>query len=422
MGTSRPTAITPAHYAGENCAAITRAKFAGRGWGGVTLQAAYATIWRMKNCLVVAFLVLLLPCAYADEVMVTADRVNLRAAPNGNSEVIGQVMYEERLTLKGDLSEPWVKVGIPERFHVWMYSKLIRNGKVAVNAALTRAGAGLNYSVVGEIERGTLLEERGTFGDWTKLAPLPQCFAYITNCYVAAVSPGAPSAAPEAQPAGPVVAPLPEKPVEVLPPPPAAEEAKEKSGRPDDAGEADLTLETEKEEPAGAPEPVGIPAENPAVETGPVAPAPEAVDEPKPQPQPRPPRRTLFGDSRKTKAPEAVRGIVQQQQTEQDRTPIGPGKIPAYRLRSKTEQALPGVYAGELSSTPLVGLHPTRFCLVSYDAGHRSKIVAYVYGNSRQLQSMKGETMTVSGAVYWFKETELPTVFAQDILRGKTEK
>ena len=376
----------------------------------------------MKNRLVVAFLVLLLPCAYADEVMVTADRVNLRAAPNGNSEVIGQVMYEERLTLKGDLSEPWVKVGIPERFHVWMYSKLIRNGKVAVNAALTRAGAGLNYSVVGEIERGTLLEERGTFGDWTKLAPLPQCFAYITNGYVAAVSPGAPSAAPEARPAGPVVAPLPEKPAEVLPPPPAAEEAKEKSGRPDDEGEADLTLETEKEEPAGVPEPVGIPAENPAVETGPVAPAPEAVDEPKPQPQPRPPRRTLFGDSRKPEAPEAVRGIVQQQQTEQDRTPVGPGKIPAYRLRSKTEQALPGVYAGELSSTPLVGLHPTRFCLVSYDAGHRSKIVAYVYGNSRQLQSMKGETMTVSGAVYWFKETDLPTVFAQDILRGKAEK
>lgn len=372
----------------------------------------------MKNRLVVAFLVLLLPCAYADEVMVTADRVNLRAAPNGNSEVIGQVMYEERLTLKGDLSEPWVKVGIPERFHVWMYSKLIRNGKVAVNAALTRAGAGLNYSVVGEIERGTLLEERGTFGDWTKLAPLPQCFAYITNGYVAAVSPAASSAAPEARPAAPVAEPLPEKPMEVLPPPPAAEEAKEKSGRPDDEGEADLTLETEKEEPAGAPEPVGIPAENPAVETGPVAPAPEAVDEP----QPRPPRRTLFGDSRKTEAPEAVRGIVQQQQTEQDRTPVGPGKIPAYRLRSKTEQALPGVYAGELSSTPLVGLHPTRFCLVSYDAGRRSKIVAYVYGNSRQLQSMKGETMTVSGAVYWFKETELPTVFAQDILRGKAEK
>ncbi len=365
----------------------------------------------MKNCLVVAFVAFCLPCAFADEVMVTADRVNLRAAPNGNAEVIGQVMYEERLVLKGDLSEPWVKVGIPARFHVWMYSKLIRNGKVVVNSALTRAGAGLNYNVVGEIERGTLLEERGTFGDWTKLAPLPQCFAYITNCYVAAVSPDTPPAAPVAEP-------LPEKPVEVLPPPPAAEEAKEKSGRPDDAGEADLTLETEKEEPAGAPEPVGIPAENPAVETGPVAPAPEAVDEPKPQP--RPPRRTLLGDSPKTEPNRTSRGIVQQ--PDSDRTPIGPGKIPAYRLRTKTEQALPGVYAGELASTPLIGMHPTRFCLVSYDAGHRSKIVAYVYGNSRQLQSMKGDTMTISGAVYWFKETELPTIFAQDILRGKMEK
>lgn len=346
--------------------------------------------------------------------MVTADRVNLRAAPNGNAEVIGQVMYEERLELKGDLSEPWVKVGIPARFHVWMYSKLIRNGKVVVNSALTRAGAGLNYNVVGEIERGTLLEERGTFGDWTKLAPLPQCFAYVTNCYVAAVSPDTP---PAQQPA-PVVAPTPavpvaEKPVPLPPPPPAVEAEKEKTERPDEDAEAELMLETEKEELVVAPEPVSIPA----VETPvPVAPVPEAVDEPKP----RPPRRTLLGDSPKTEPNRTSRGIVQQ--PDSDRTPIGPGKIPAYRLRTKTEQALPGVYAGELASTPLIGMHPTRFCLVSYDAGHRSKIVAYVYGNSRQLQSMKGDTMAISGAVYWFKETELPTIFAQDILRGKVEK
>lgn len=357
--------------------------------------------------------------------MVTADRVNLRAAPNGNAEVIGQVMYEERLVLKGDLSEPWVKVGIPARFHVWMYSKLIRNGKVVVNSALTRAGAGLNYNVVGEIERGTLLEERGTFGDWTKLAPLPQCFAYVTNCYVAAVSPDTPPAQqpvleapaePEAQLPAPVVAPIPEKSAEDLPSLPATGAEKEKAGQPDGGDEADLILETANGERAVSPEPMEIPAEKPAVETIPVASIPEAADGPKP----RPPRRTLLGDSPKTEPNRTSRGIVHQ--PDSDRTPIGPGKIPAYRLRTKTEQALPGVYAGELASTPLIGMHPTRFCLVSYDAGHRSKIVAYVYGNSRQLQSMKGDTMTISGAVYWFKETELPTIFAQDILRGKMEK
>ncbi|MGN0845595.1 MAG: hypothetical protein ACI4QT_10315 [Kiritimatiellia bacterium] len=380
----------------------------------------------MKNRLVVAFFAFCLPCAFAVEVMVTADRVNLRAAPNGNAEVIGQVMYEERLELKGDLSEPWVKVGIPARFHVWMYSKLIRNGKVVVNSALVRAGAGLNYNVVGEIERGTLLEERGTFGDWTKLAPLPQCFAYITNCYVAAVASDAPpakqpvletTAKTEERQTAPVVAPIPEKPAEDLPSLPAIEAEKEKAGQPGEGDETDLTLETVNGERAAAPEPVEIPAEKPAIETLPVAPVPEAADGPKP----RPPRRTLLGDSPKTEPERTSRGIVQQQ-PDSDRTPIGPGKIPACRLRTKTEQALPGVYAGELASTPLVGMHPTRFCLVSYDAGHRSKIVAYVYGNSRQLQSMKGDTMTISGAVYWFKETELPTIFAQDILRGKAEK
>jgi hypothetical protein len=31
---------------------------------------------------------------------------------------------------------------------------------------------------------------------------------------------------------------------------------------------------------------------------------------------------------------------------------------------------------------------------------------------------MKGAVLTVSGAVYWFKETSLPTVFAQEILKS----
>ena len=31
---------------------------------------------------------------------------------------------------------------------------------------------------------------------------------------------------------------------------------------------------------------------------------------------------------------------------------------------------------------------------------------------------MVGTALTVNGAVYWFRETALPTVFAQEILRA----
>ena len=100
--------------------------------------------------------------------------------------------------------------------------------------------------------------------------------------------------------------------------------------------------------------------------------------------------------------------------------PAAPAKIPAARLRSQSEQAQPGVYSGTLASSPLFGSHPTKFRLVTKNRDNRETTVAYVYGNSGQLTSFLGETLTISGAIYWFRDTELPTVFAQDILRGKS--
>ena len=71
-----------------------------------------------------------------------------------------------------------------------------------------------------------------------------------------------------------------------------------------------------------------------------------------------------------------------------------------------------------LARSPRFGSHPTKFRLVRFDEKNDPETVAYVHGNSAQLDSMKGSVLTVSGAVYWFKETALPTVFAQEILRS----
>ena len=63
------------------------------------------------------------------------------------------------------------------------------------------------------------------------------------------------------------------------------------------------------------------------------------------------------------------------------------------------------------------GAHPTRFRLVVFTVSGQPQTVCYVLGNNRQLDSLKGSTFTIEGAVYWFKDTDLPTVFAQNILR-----
>ena len=64
---------------------------------------------------------------------------------------------------------------------------------------------------------------------------------------------------------------------------------------------------------------------------------------------------------------------------------------------TEQEQAQPGVYSGTLASSPLFGSHPTKFRLVTKNRDNRETTVAYVYGNSGQLTSFLGETLTISG-------------------------
>ena len=311
-------------------------------------------------------------------VEVTGTHVNLRAGPKGDAEVVAQADFGDRLVLHGKVTDPWVAVAVPEACDLWIRSDLLRDGVIAVERARLRAGAGVNYTDVGILGRGTRLTVRGTFGDWTKVAP-PQDSAvsvYVTNLYVRAVA-----AAPQ-----PAPAPAPQPPPQEAPPPvqPAAV--------------APLVVPV-------APTPVVEPAAPVAMQDAVPAEAPDARIPHRVSPAPPPSadkgRPTLLGSG----APDRS-------------APVGPAKIPASRLRSDVAQALPGAYAGTLARSPRFGSHPTRFRLVRFNASDDPVTVCYVYGNSRQLDAMKGSSLTVTGAVYWFRDTALPTVFAQEILRS----
>lgn len=387
----------------------------------------------------------LVQAALADTVMVTGNRVNLRAAPHGHSEVVGQVSYDDRLTLHGAPTDVWVKVGIPPTCDVWIFSELLRNDLVIADKAQVRAGAGLNYHAVGQLVRGDRVEIRGTFKEWTKIAPPANCSVFITNLYVRVLTPeeaAQPGSATPAAPA-PVVeatAPVASVPAAEAPaaPAPAAPAA------PAPAPEAAPVAET----PAPAPVPEQpivyacdsvVPA--PKAETPPAAPAAPAASETAAVPQPEPTNAVTSVATIPAATPETE--TASKMESSATATPaypaslssptrrtllgnrasderIGPAKIPAARLRSQSEQAQPGVYSGTLASSPLFGSHPTKFRLVTKNRDNRETTVAYVYGNSGQLTSFLGETLTISGAIYWFRDTELPTVFAQDILRGKS--
>ncbi len=136
----------------------------------------------------------------ANEAVVTGMRVNLRAAPEATSEIVGQVARGDRLALAGDPEGDWLPVAIPDSLSVWVYGPLVRDGVVHVSRLQVRAGPGINYRVLGVLEKGRRLTVRDTKLDWLKIEPPTGSRVWISSTYAEPVAepPVAVSPKPEA--------------------------------------------------------------------------------------------------------------------------------------------------------------------------------------------------------------------------------
>jgi SH3-like domain-containing protein len=121
--------------------------------------------------------------ARAESFVVTGDNVNLRSAPEGEAEVVGQVSAGEILE-SVELEGEWLGVKPPDRVDVWVYGELITDGHVAVPKLRVRSGPGINYRPVGTLSKGTPVSLRGTNGEWSKIAPVPGCILWVSRGYV----------------------------------------------------------------------------------------------------------------------------------------------------------------------------------------------------------------------------------------------
>jgi uncharacterized protein YraI len=158
-------------------------------------------------------------------VRVTGERVNLRARPNPQAEVVGQVAEGEFLIVK-TFKNDWVEVLAPDKVDLWIHKEFVVDDTVIASTLNVRAGAGINYSVVGSLAKGDKVQVRGQFGDFLRIAPPSACSLWVSSSLVqeyrpdqprasaAAEKPAAPSAAPatDAAPAGSRRAPPPASP------------------------------------------------------------------------------------------------------------------------------------------------------------------------------------------------------------------
>lgn len=154
-------------------------------------------------------LMLALPAVEAaDEVRVLGNRVNLRAKPDLQTEVVGQVNRGDRLKVKS-ITEEWVEVAPPPSIQFWVHRDFVDGNEVAPPRLNVRAGPGINYSVVAVIERGDRVQPTGEFAEWISIEPPPSASIWITRELVEEIRPPpvrpvmTPRPRPEPRPAPP---------------------------------------------------------------------------------------------------------------------------------------------------------------------------------------------------------------------------
>jgi uncharacterized protein YraI len=139
--------------------------------------------------------------AHAGAVEVSADRVNLRACPSPDCEVVAQVSRGQVLSTLDGRENGWIEVIPPDGTVFWVYAELVSDDVSSVDDLRVRCGPGINYRPVGKVTKGGRVSTVGRDGDWLRIASPPGCSIWVSGQFVREVGSGdAPAATAVATP------------------------------------------------------------------------------------------------------------------------------------------------------------------------------------------------------------------------------
>lgn len=123
-------------------------------------------------------------------VRITADNVNLRAKPQLTAEVVAQARYDDRLVAR-EIGPEWIEVAAPATVDLWVMKSYVQmpQGTIGANRVNLRAGPSINYNIVATLSLGDPVELRGEeIQDWLKIAPPPAAHVWVHRDYVEILS------------------------------------------------------------------------------------------------------------------------------------------------------------------------------------------------------------------------------------------
>lgn len=206
--------------------------------------------------------------------------VNVRGQAAINSEIVTHlkrgdlVTVLEEITLKkAKTDEPgrWAKITLPAGNVVWVSSHFINADKAVIPKRLNvRSGPGENYSILGRIDRGTVVTVVETKGDWMKIEAPTNSYAFVAAHLLSTDPADLGPALAKANPPAPAVI--------AQPPPPPPTEVAIATPTPVNPP-AEEIAPTPAAPPTTVVAPPPIPTETVAT-PAPVTPPPPPVDEP----------------------------------------------------------------------------------------------------------------------------------------------
>lgn len=296
------------------------------------------------------------------EVMVIADRVNLRNAGSLDSDVIGQVNFGDRL-MALEFTEEWVRVRAPETLAVWVHGGLLfEDREVRARVLNMRSGPGTQFDVLGQLERLDAVTVLERYDEWRRIQPTDAVQVWIFRELL--LVPEAPDT-PEA-------------------------------------------VEPEAVEPEAEPESEAPAADTPDVvepdAVEPEAPAAEAED------------LEWGGVDAELEAAvavvevEAPEEVVPEEVVPEEVVPM-PEDVPLVPLAG---QGTASVRRGWVKAYLIAGTAPSRFHLVFRERG-REESLAYLRGNEDEIRALVGQQVLVRGRDFWVAGQRIPLTRIESI-------
>jgi uncharacterized protein YgiM (DUF1202 family) len=126
---------------------------------------------------------------------VVANNLNVRGRAGLTGEVIGHLNKGDKVTVLSQTSlkkhvvgepEQWVKIALPASTKIWVNANFIHVAtKTVMPKKLNlRAGPGENYSVLGTIEHGTVVNETDRKGSWEQIETPTNAYAFVAAMYL----------------------------------------------------------------------------------------------------------------------------------------------------------------------------------------------------------------------------------------------